>query len=234
MATYGRRFGPDAARVYARSRAHAQGSIDLSGATTLMNTFQDFCPLCRRRDLPRRLIFAGIRLMGGRFQDAIPGLFGALFGAGVLGWGAGWISSLTGQSIITRRRRIKHDTTRRTITDQSGDEPIQSQTRPGAVDMDGHCLCLDNGFPRWFSPLAVLSFPMLVGCAWLTVRKHPKMFQLWGRSLGQKATTTPAKNREPYVQQSRTAKAHTSGSRKLVRPAASCPSRASLARPSSR
>ena len=30
------------------------------------------------------LIFAGIRMMSGRFQDAIPGLFGALFGAGVL------------------------------------------------------------------------------------------------------------------------------------------------------
>ena len=25
-----------------------------------------------------------------RFQHAIPGLFGALIGAGVLGWGAGW------------------------------------------------------------------------------------------------------------------------------------------------
>ena len=45
------------------------------------------------------LIFAGIRLMSGRFQEAVPGLFGALFGAGVLGWGAGWISSLTGQSV---------------------------------------------------------------------------------------------------------------------------------------
>ena len=45
------------------------------------------------------LIFAGIRLMSGRFQEAIPALFGALFGAGVLGWGAGWVSSLTGQSI---------------------------------------------------------------------------------------------------------------------------------------
>ena len=43
------------------------------------------------------LIFAGIRMMSGHFQDAIPGLFGALFGAGVLGWGAGWIGSLTGQ-----------------------------------------------------------------------------------------------------------------------------------------
>jgi hypothetical protein len=45
------------------------------------------------------LIFAGVRMMSGRFQDAIPGLFGALFGAGVLGWGAGWISSLTGQTV---------------------------------------------------------------------------------------------------------------------------------------
>ena len=30
-------------------------------------------------------------MLSGRFQEAIPGLFGALFGAGVLGWGAGWI-----------------------------------------------------------------------------------------------------------------------------------------------
>lgn len=35
------------------------------------------------------LIFAGIRMMSGRFPDAIPGVFGALFGAGLLGWGAG-------------------------------------------------------------------------------------------------------------------------------------------------
>ncbi|MEO8737929.1 MAG: hypothetical protein ABI380_15485 [Edaphobacter sp.] len=45
------------------------------------------------------LIFAGIRMMSGRFSSAIPGLFGALFGAGVLGWGAGWIGSLTGQGM---------------------------------------------------------------------------------------------------------------------------------------
>jgi hypothetical protein len=41
------------------------------------------------------LIFAGRQMMSGRFQDAIPGLLGA----GVLGWGAGWIGSLTGQSM---------------------------------------------------------------------------------------------------------------------------------------
>lgn len=45
------------------------------------------------------LIFAGIRMISGNFAQAIPALGGAIFGAAVLGWGAGWISFLTGQSI---------------------------------------------------------------------------------------------------------------------------------------
>ena len=81
------------------SVAHAQGSIDMSGATTVMNTFKTFALYAGAVICLGSLIFAGIRLMSGRFQEAIPGLFGALFGAGVLGWGAGWISSLTGQSV---------------------------------------------------------------------------------------------------------------------------------------
>ena len=79
--------------------AHAQGSMDFSQAKTLMTNFQTFAMYAGAVICLGSLIFAGIRLMGGRFQDAIPGLFGALFGAGVLGWGAGWISSLTGQSV---------------------------------------------------------------------------------------------------------------------------------------
>jgi hypothetical protein len=81
------------------SVAHAQGSIDMSGATNVMNTFKTFALYAGAVICLGSLIFAGIRLMSGRFQDAIPALFGALFGAGVLGWGAGWVSSLTGQSI---------------------------------------------------------------------------------------------------------------------------------------
>ncbi|MGI4827108.1 MAG: TrbC/VirB2 family protein [Janthinobacterium lividum] len=81
------------------SVAHAQGSLDMSGATSVMNTFKTFALYAGAVICLGSLIFAGIRMMGGRFQDAIPGLFGALFGAGVLGWGAGWISSLTGQSV---------------------------------------------------------------------------------------------------------------------------------------
>ena len=82
------------------SVAHAQGgSIDMSGATNVMNSFKTFALYAGAVICLGGLIFAGIRMMSGRFQDAIPGLFGALFGAGVLGWGAGWISSLTGQTV---------------------------------------------------------------------------------------------------------------------------------------
>jgi hypothetical protein len=81
------------------SVAHAQGTMDFSGAQTLMGTFKTFAVYAGAVICFGGLIFAGIRMMSGRFQDAIPGLFGALFGAGVLGWGAGWIGSLTGQSM---------------------------------------------------------------------------------------------------------------------------------------
>ena len=79
--------------------AHAQGTIDFSGASTVMSTFKTFAIFAGAIICFGGLIFAGIRMMSGRFQDAIPGLFGALFGAGVLGWAAGWIGSLTGQTI---------------------------------------------------------------------------------------------------------------------------------------
>ena len=71
----------------------------MSGATTLMNTFKTFALYAGAVICLGSLIFAGIKMMSGNFQQAIPALFGALFGAGVLGWGAGWISSLTGQSM---------------------------------------------------------------------------------------------------------------------------------------
>ena len=75
--------------------AHAQGTMDFSGAQTLMGTFKTFAVYAGAVICFGGLIFAGIRMMSGRFQDAIPGLFGALFGAGVLGWGAGWIGFAT-------------------------------------------------------------------------------------------------------------------------------------------
>jgi len=45
-----------------------------------------------------------------------------------------------------------------------------------------------------FRFLAVLSFPTMALGAWLIVRKHPKMFQLWGHSLNQKSYYDPRKH----------------------------------------
>lgn len=44
-----------------------------------------------------------------------------------------------------------------------------------------------------FRLLAIISFPTLAGGAWLIVRNHPKMFQLWGLSLSQKSYYDPRK-----------------------------------------
>ena len=99
LASAGRALAPTLLALAFTTVAHAQGTIDMSGATTLMNTFKTFAMYAGAVICLGGLIFAGIRMMRGRFQHAIPGLFGALFGAGVLGWGAGWIGSLTGQSM---------------------------------------------------------------------------------------------------------------------------------------
>jgi len=44
-----------------------------------------------------------------------------------------------------------------------------------------------------FRLLAILSFPTLAAAAWFVVRKHPKMFQLWGLGLSQKSYYDPRK-----------------------------------------
>ena len=44
-----------------------------------------------------------------------------------------------------------------------------------------------------FRMLAILSFPMLMAGTWLIVRKHPKMFQLWGLSWMQRSYYDPRK-----------------------------------------
>jgi len=79
--------------------AHAQGTISFSGAQTLMQTIQTFAEYAGAVICLVGLIFAGINFMSGNIQRGVIGLFGAIFGAAVLGWGAGWISSLTGQSV---------------------------------------------------------------------------------------------------------------------------------------
>jgi type IV secretory pathway VirB3-like protein len=44
-----------------------------------------------------------------------------------------------------------------------------------------------------FRLLAMMAFPALAIAAWLIIRKHPKMFQLWGLSLNQKSYYDPRK-----------------------------------------
>ena len=45
-----------------------------------------------------------------------------------------------------------------------------------------------------FRLLAMLSFPTMAIGAWLIIRKHPKMFQLWGLGLSQKSYYDPRKH----------------------------------------
>ena len=52
-----------------------------------------------------------------------------------------------------------------------------------------------------FRLLAMMAFPTLAIAAWLIVRKHPKMFQLWGLSLSQKSyydASRPPKDRDHF------------------------------------
>lgn len=58
----------------------------------LLKNLRHVCGGCY---LPWRAYLCGIRMMSGCFQDAIPGLFDALFGAGVLGWGPKFLSNLS-------------------------------------------------------------------------------------------------------------------------------------------
>ena len=44
-----------------------------------------------------------------------------------------------------------------------------------------------------FRVVAMIAFPLLAAGAWLAVRKHPKMFELWGLSLSQRSYYDPRK-----------------------------------------
>ena len=48
-------------------------------------------------------------------------------------------------------------------------------------------------FLAGFKWLAIFTFPALLIGAWVVVRKHPKMFQLWTLSLKQKSYYDPRK-----------------------------------------
>jgi hypothetical protein len=101
--------------------------MDFAGAQTLIGDVHAGAVICLGW-----LIFAGIRMMSGCFQNAIPGLFGALFGAGVLGWCSG-LDWLTYRAVDVGLR--DHDQAGRTVADQSGHEQAQSQARAQPLNM---------------------------------------------------------------------------------------------------
>ena len=45
-----------------------------------------------------------------------------------------------------------------------------------------------------FRVVALITFPSLAVGAWFVVRKHPKMFELWGLSLSQRSYYDPRKH----------------------------------------
>ena len=51
-----------------------------------------------------------------------------------------------------------------------------------------------TAFLAGFRLIAMLSFPTLACAAWLVIRRHPKMFQLWGLSLKQTSYYDPRKS----------------------------------------
>src|ERR1700746_1482902 len=68
-------IGPYLIAMALATAAHAQGTMDFSGAQTLMGTFKTFAIYAGAVICFGGLIFSGICMLCGRFQDAIPGLF---------------------------------------------------------------------------------------------------------------------------------------------------------------
>lgn len=94
-----RNLGPIALAVAASSAAHAQGTIDFSGATTFMTTIKNFALLAGSLICLVCLVFAVFKFMARDVTEGFVALFGVLIGAACIGWGAGWIGSATGQAV---------------------------------------------------------------------------------------------------------------------------------------
>ncbi len=69
----------------------------------------------------------------------------------------------------------------------------RTQARVELANLDGHCDCVVAGSPASVLLLSILIFLSITAVCWLIVRKHPKMFQLWGLSFTQKSYYDPRK-----------------------------------------
>jgi len=80
MASFGRTIAPALAYLTIATAAHAQGTIDFSGANGVMTSFKTFALFAGAIICFGGLIFAGIRMMSGRFRIRFP-VFSALCSA---------------------------------------------------------------------------------------------------------------------------------------------------------
>ena len=79
--------------------AHAQGTVDLTGVTTAMSTVEKTVELGGAIALIISIVFAVFQFMGRNIAQGFIGIGGALLAGIVIGFGPGWVASLTGQSV---------------------------------------------------------------------------------------------------------------------------------------
>ena len=79
--------------------ARAAGTIDLTGFTTMIASFQGPALLVGSILTLISLIFSVFGFAQGNIVRGLGGVFGAIIGGTIIGLGAGWISSLTGQTV---------------------------------------------------------------------------------------------------------------------------------------
>ena len=101
-ASYARGLAPAVALLFFTSTAHAQGaggggSIDFTQATTVFSTIKTFVVGIGALFVVMGLVFAAVRMMGGRMAEGAMGIAAALIGGLVIGLGPGWINQLSGQ-----------------------------------------------------------------------------------------------------------------------------------------
>ena len=78
--------------------AHAQ-TVSFTNLTTFMQTVTTASMLVGSLAILVGLIFSVFGFIGGNILRGITGAFGAILGAGIIGWGPSWVSSLTGQTV---------------------------------------------------------------------------------------------------------------------------------------
>jgi hypothetical protein len=79
--------------------AHAQPSIDITGVRDVVTTISNVVLGIGAVVILISLIFATFSFVGGNIMRGVTALAGVLIGAGIIGWGPGWVTSLTGQTV---------------------------------------------------------------------------------------------------------------------------------------